>query len=255
MHIEDTEKDADPLPGAFGGVDGGRLGHQAVAGRHNQPGAGGNRPLGIAEEPEKKRRQEHGRNAPRPTARSPRQQPRHCQQTQTVDVTVTNHSPQRLYGDSAPSTALSKRAPGQSHLKSRVVLKGHDFSRAVKQPGNSWALAPEEWFGCIENVPQRLKPAELSHVIGTAKAVPFQNMGFFHNLENPCPSVPIRGSKCDCPETRTLWSHLQNSIEVARSVRARLQSCCKFSKNLLGFRGCGKTSKNRRKPGKRSLRG
>jgi hypothetical protein len=34
-----------------------------------------------------------------------------------------------------------------------------------------------------ENIPQRLKPHSLCEVYGTAKAVPFQNNGFFRRLQ------------------------------------------------------------------------
>ena len=35
------------------------------------------------------------------------------------------------------------------------------------------------------------------------------------------------------------WSLLQNSIETTKSVRARLQSCRKSNKIMLGFSPCG----------------
>ena len=78
-----------------------------------------------------------------------------------VDSAVRPHPP----SCKNPNAIALGQWPEQSHLKGRVVLKGHDFSRAVKQPGNFWALAPEGWFRFIENVPQRLKPAEESHVL------------------------------------------------------------------------------------------
>ncbi|MGA2167680.1 MAG: hypothetical protein ABSG62_05670 [Terracidiphilus sp.] len=75
------------------------------------------------------------------------------------------------------------------------VLKGHGFSRAAKQPEFSWALAPEGWFGCIQYVPQRLKPPKLapsSAPFGKLRAgfeaAPFQNIEIF---PQPLKSVPF----------------------------------------------------------------
>src|ERR1035438_2932878 len=80
MYVKDAEEDADSLPRPVGSgyIDG--LGDQPIARRHNQAFAGWDRTRGIAEKPEEKCRQKHGRNAPRPIARSPRQHNRHSQQ-------------------------------------------------------------------------------------------------------------------------------------------------------------------------------
>jgi len=112
MHIEYAEKDADALARPFRSFDPCDFGYNSIPRRDNQAWFGGNRPLGIAEEPEKKRRQ-HDRNKSQPeTAGQPKNG--HCQRqkNQTVDVTVTNHSPRRLYGSQptvccAPSTPLA----------------------------------------------------------------------------------------------------------------------------------------------------
>src|ERR1019366_8143027 len=111
VYVKYAEEDADPLPRTLGSVDRGRLGDQAVSRRYNQALALGDRPVRIAEKPQEENRQQHRRNAPRPTAREPSQRHRHCHQTQTVDVTVTNHSPERLYGYPPPMQQTSCVTP------------------------------------------------------------------------------------------------------------------------------------------------
>src|ERR1019366_7171723 len=102
VYVKYAKEDADPLARTLGCVDRDRLGDQAVSRRDNQAPVFGNSPLGIAEKPQKKSRQQHRRDPPRPTACKPSQRCRHCYQPQTVDVTVTNHSPERLYGYPPP---------------------------------------------------------------------------------------------------------------------------------------------------------
>ena len=80
MHVKNAEEDADALSLAFRSVDRDGFCDQAVSGRDDQASAGGNGPLGIAEEPEKKSRQKDRSDAPRPVARKPDQHNRHRQQ-------------------------------------------------------------------------------------------------------------------------------------------------------------------------------
>src|SRR5579863_9002304 len=98
MHIEDAQKNGDTLTRSVRGGNPDGFCDKSVARRHNQAGPGGDGPLGIAKEPEEESRQQQGRNTPRPVACGPSQHNCHRQETQTVNVTVTNHCPQRLYG-------------------------------------------------------------------------------------------------------------------------------------------------------------
>ena len=54
MHVKDAEEDADALAGAFGGLDERRFSDFAVAGRDDEPGAGGDGARRVAEKPEEK---------------------------------------------------------------------------------------------------------------------------------------------------------------------------------------------------------
>src|ERR1019366_4128390 len=111
VYVKYAEEDADPLARTLGSIDRGRLGDQAVSRRDDQALPCRNNPLGIAEKPQKKSRQQHRRNAPRPTAREPSQRHRHCHQAQTVDVTVTNHKPEQLYRYPLPMQQTSCVTP------------------------------------------------------------------------------------------------------------------------------------------------
>src|ERR1035437_9471379 len=102
VYVKYAKEDADPLARTLGCVDRDRLGDQAVSRRDNQAPVFGNSPLGIAEKPQKKRPQPPRPQPPPPTPLKPSPACRPCFQAQTVDVTVTNHSPERLYGYPPP---------------------------------------------------------------------------------------------------------------------------------------------------------
>jgi hypothetical protein len=67
----------------------------------------------------------------------------------------------------------------KAEIAGKIVLKGHDFSRAAKKDKRTLALAAEECSYRSKNFPRGLKPIALSiESIGTAEAVPFQNRVF-----------------------------------------------------------------------------
>ena len=108
MHIKYAEEDADPLPRAVGSAIATVSVTSPSPGETIKPS-----PAGMARRGSRKN---HRKNAASSTGAmphaqlpvSPSQHHRHRQQAQTVDVTVTNHGPERLYGYRA--TAMTRGA-------------------------------------------------------------------------------------------------------------------------------------------------
>src|SRR6202158_5119418 len=90
VHIEDAEKDADPVPRNSVGSHQRYVGHFAIAGRNDCPGEGWDLALWIAEKPQKESCQQQHRDGVGPS-RQPRDHARSEKAARTVEVAVTHH--------------------------------------------------------------------------------------------------------------------------------------------------------------------
>jgi len=91
MHIEYVQKDAQPQCFPFRSSYAQYFSDLAVGRRNHQALALGNAAMRIAEEPQKKYRQQNWHNGPRPAAKKDVQERGHDQQGDSVKISVTNH--------------------------------------------------------------------------------------------------------------------------------------------------------------------
>ncbi len=101
MHIEHAQKNADSLPRSL------RVAIVTVSVTSPSPGdtispGPSAQPVEGREKTTEKTPPTAPAQSPRPNCPSPTPALRHCQQAQTVDITVAYHRPQRLYGDCVP---------------------------------------------------------------------------------------------------------------------------------------------------------
>src|SRR6266446_1023309 len=90
VHIEDAQKNADPVPRSSVHGSQRNIGHFTIAGRNDGPRDCGNLALGITEEPQKESRQQQYREGIGPS-RQPCDYARSDKAAHPVEVAVTNH--------------------------------------------------------------------------------------------------------------------------------------------------------------------
>src|SRR6266852_8268519 len=90
VHIEDAEKNADPVPRSSVHGRQRNIGHFTIAGRNDGPGDRGNLALGITEEPQKESRQQQHRDGVGPSGQ-PCDHARSQQAARSIEVAVTDH--------------------------------------------------------------------------------------------------------------------------------------------------------------------
>ena len=99
MNIKDAKEDAQADTLAVRRLNSGDLSDFAIGGRNDQARLDRHRPLGIAEEPEKKAGEQNRYDCPNPIPRHQEYQDGSRNEPKTVEVSVTHHVRDQTLGE------------------------------------------------------------------------------------------------------------------------------------------------------------